>query len=380
MHLCLVSAALPPALDGIGDYTANLAQELAKHHEVSVLCGMVETAPVPDVNVTPAFRADLIQSILSLPGLVRRLNPDWLVLQYCPFAFGRWGLNPFLPIALRRCRRASSGTRIALTVHEPMAWPINWKLRTMNLWQGPQLRALARESDIAFVVVDGWRHRYAQWLGATPSYHLPVGSNIVCANTSRVEARQALGIGDGALLVTIFGQGHHSQQWELVARTCRRLLSRHPGVEVLHLGPRHTWLDGLFQDVRVRSDGYLPADEVSRRLAAADLFLSPFADGVSTRRTTLMAALQHGLPVVGTRGEATDAVLSDANGHALVLAPCDDEDAFIEAVMRLADDPSLRGTLAAGARGLYERSFSWPVIARTLTSVLEEAPRIEHAV
>ena len=57
-----------------------------------------------------------------------------------------------------------------------------------------------------------------------------------------------------------------------------------------------------------------PADEVSRRLSAADLNLSAFIDGVSTRRGSLMAALQHGVASVGTRGYLTDQMLLNEDG------------------------------------------------------------------
>jgi len=370
MRICLISAALPPALDGIGDYTANLAVELARRHCVTVLCGRSGADPVPGCEVGTAFDAARIRSVLALPDAIAGLGADWVVLQYCPFSYGRWGFNPYLILALRRLKRKSPGVRLAVTVHEPMAWPINWKLRTMNLWQGPQLHGLVRISDMVLLVVGVWRSQYARWLTRSPTSHLPVGSNIPRYPIERVDARERLAIGGGTTVLGIFGQGHHSQSWEFAAKAADGVLGATRDALVVHLGPGSERAKSLFGALPVRSDGFLPADEVSRRLSAVDVFLSPFADGVSTRRTTLMAALQHGLPTVGTSGDATDVVLSEADGRALVLTPAGDAAAFCDATVRLALDAGLRAEMGMEASHLYEREFAWPVIARRLEQTL----------
>jgi len=137
-------------------------------------------------------------------------------------------------------------------------------------------------------------------------------------------------------------------------------------VVLLHLGPQSARVGALFRSVPVISDGFLPAEEVSLRLSACDVFLAPFVDGVSTRRTTLMAALQHGIPTVGTAGFATDRVLLDAEGDGLLLTPTGDAAAFGGAVARLSRESALARRLSRGGSALFAREFSWPVIARRL--------------
>lgn len=53
--------------------------------------------------------------------------------------------------------------------------------------------------------------------------------------------------------------------------------------------------------------GYTDLAAVSANLMAADVVVMPYRDGVSFRRTTLIAALRHGCPVVSTR--PTDAAM-----------------------------------------------------------------------
>src|SRR5262249_18302153 len=92
-------------------------------------------------------------------------------------------------------------------------------------------------------------------------------------------------------------------------------------------------------------------------------------DGVSTRRTTLMAALQHGLAVVGTDGHNTDRMLRDAN-NSLRLTAVGDRDAFAGAVCELAASRGTRAELGSHARSLYETEFDWTVVSGRLIAGL----------
>lgn len=374
MRFSIVTGAFPPALDGIGDYTALLANELAGAHQVAVITGTSNPDTSQTYGVSCGFDSTKIRSTLSLVQHVKRFGPDWLSIQYCPFSYGRYGWNPFLPLALTRLSRAAPELRIALTVHEAMAWPVNWKLRTMNLWQGPLLRILTGLSTVSFVVVGKWRTVYRRWLRSDRVVHLPVGSNIPATGNSVSNARKSLGISDDVLVLGVFGQGHHSHDWSKVATAARSIVAKGYDLLLLHMGSGSDRAHSEFQGLPNRVTGRLSAARLSECLMASDVFVAPFVDGVSTRRGTLMAALQHALPVVGTHGDATDEVLSDADGKALLLVPCDDQDAFTDTVLRLIADAQLRARLGDGARRLYEARFSWPVIARTMVETLQDTP------
>ena len=114
---------------------------------------------------------------------------------------------------------------------------------------------------------------------------------------------------------------------------------------------------------RVSFTGELSAADVSRRLWESDAALLPFATGASTGRSTLMAALAHGLPVVTTCDPA-NLPLDFRDGENLLLAPVGSEAAFIAATRRVAQDAPLRARLSHGARHLSETVFAWPIIAR----------------
>jgi glycosyltransferase involved in cell wall biosynthesis len=107
----------------------------------------------------------------------------------------------------------------------------------------------------------------------------------------------------------------------------------------------------------------LDAAAVSRALAGASMGFAPILDGVSTRRTTVAALLQHGLPVAGSDGRTTDPLLRDSGAFALVPASDAAAADAAAAIDALLSDSARRARMAGQARALFEAHLSWPRIA-----------------
>ena len=103
-----------------------------------------------------------------------------------------------------------------------------------------------------------------------------------------------------------------------------------------------------------------------------DIHLSPFTDGVSTRRGSLMAGLQHGGATIGTSGIHTDDIMRRKNGQALLLSSVKDQNEFNAAVLSLAHDVALRENLGHEAYRLYHEKFAWEVIAKYMVGALQK--------
>ena len=106
---------------------------------------------------------------------------------------------------------------------------------------------------------------------------------------------------------------------------------------------------------RTRVSGCLSAPDVSRHLLACDLMLQPYPDGISTRRTSAMAALSHGLPIVTTAGRLTE--LLWASSGAVALADPVDVGAMVQHVDLLLTDPGRRRRTSIAAKVLYDEHF-----------------------
>ena len=370
MRIGLISAALPPRLDGIGDYTARLAVELAHENHVTVWTGADGPVdPLPGVTIRPSFQPLRPASCRRLCRAVQAEPPDWLVLQYSPFSFGPRGFNLHLPLALRGLRRRCPGLRQAIMVHEPFVPSTSLKFRMMATYQRLQLALLGRGADLVSFSVERWAARYRHWFPGRRVAHLPVGSCI--PDTGR---------GEGAVPPTrgvtlgFFGTAHASRLLDYTAAAASAVREAGHLRGVLYLGPDAAAVRGSLAGLPLETPGALPGPEVSCRLREIDLYLAPFVDGVSTRRTSLMAALQHGRAVLGTRGELTDSILARRHGSALVLTDAGDIGRFAAAAVELAARRSERERLGEAAESLYRREFDWPVIAGRLRSLLEGEP------
>ena len=382
-----MAAALPPLIDGIGDYTARLAAELADGNyglrRVTVLAGDAAAAgadPIAGVAARGAFDPGRPASVGRLLDAIADDRPDWVVLQYNPFSFGRRGLNLLLPRAMAAVGRRSPGTRVAVMFHEAYVPAINWRFGVMAAYQRWQYWQLGRAADVLFFSMASYRAHGRRWFPGKPAVHLPVGSNLPRVPVHVDEARRRLGIGSDELVLGVFGMAHPSRPFSAVAAAAAALRLAGRQARILYIGGDGPALRAALAEAdraNAITDGPLPADECSRRLSAVDVAFSTYIDGVSTRRGAMMAALQHGIATVGTVGVNTDPELRDLNAaNALALVPAGDDAAVVAAVFHLADNPAERRRLADAGRRLFEERYSWPVIASSMLSSLARRPTL----
>ena len=367
-----IAPALPPTMDGIGDYSARLCAELSRFADTTIIAPIGRTPdPIAGVSIEQAFHPLRRRSVSGIGEAIRSLAPDWVVLQFNQFSYGRWGLNPCLPLVLRSTLRDCPGTRLAVMFHEDFVPAINWKFAVMRQWQRWQFKTLGRAADVVMFSIDPWVRKYASWFPGKPVLHVPVGSNIPDIAMSRSDARSRLGIGEDAIVLGVFGAilPNSNVPYLQPAIAAARKASRK--VTLLYVGADVAVAREIAGDMPIIATGALEASEVSRRLRAMDIFLAPFSDGVSTRRGSMMAGIQHGIATVSTRGEFTDEMLKREAGRSLLLAPADDVNAYAGEVASLICDALLREQLGSAAAEFYRRDFDWPVIARRVMSALK---------
>ena len=376
VKITIISAAQPPELDGIGDYSARVAAELARTQDVLVLTGTASPDPIPGVRIETVFSPDTPSSVRRIAEFVEANPPDWVLLQFQQFSYGKWGLNPYLPLAMRRIKRRCPHTKMAWMAHEDFVPIISWKFAVMTIWQRWQFWMLGRTADVVFFSIDPWVRQYRSWFPGKPVVHLPVGSNMPVAAITRSEARARLGIVDGTLVFGVFGTAHSSRLLPFIRDAVAAAYDKDPNVLALYIGPHSKAVCDALSGLPVRAEGPFNAEEVSRRFAAMDIYLVPMTGGISSRRTSFMTALQHGIPTVSTFGPQTDQMLLDENEKAFLLADGDSPAAFTDTVLRLAGDPDLQKKIGQQGQQLYRQKFAWENVAEKLITTLEPIQQI----
>ena len=106
---------------------------------------------------------------------------------------------------------------------------------------------------------------------------------------------------------------------------------------------------------RVHGTGVLSDADLSRHVAACDLMLQPYPDGISSRRTSAMAVLRHGRPMVTTRGRLTESIWEQSG--AVTLVDAGDPVALAQAAAALLHDTERREHLSSLGPALYDAHF-----------------------
>lgn len=328
------------------------------------------TASVVDLHGTTGAAATL-RTVSAAAG-----PHSWILLQYVPHAFARRGVAPGLPWWLAALRRRRPDLRIATLVHEPY---VRFE-RPQDLLLSPamrlQLAAVCALSDTVLATTETWA-RMVRPLARAAVQTLPVGSNLPDRRAARASTRNELGADEDTLVLSAFATGAATTDREAVRLAAAAAAGRAGGALFLNLGAGAPEVGDLGADVRVVAPGMVDAGDLAGLLAASDVLLAPFVDGVSARRTTVVAALQHAVPTVTTVGWGTDGFLRDSRG--LELVSVGDRRAFADATEGLARSAERRGRAARAARCLFDERFSWPVIGARFLSALAEAERAPAA-
>lgn len=340
--------------------------------------GLVTYNNTGDVDAIDEYSRRLVKALCErgnpalyrpsgLPGAPRLgARPSWVLVQYQPFSYGRWGVAPQLVGKAFAFRRRFAAP-FAVMVHESWVATHDWKSALMGGYQRAQLRALSQIATVLMATTQD----LARELGPG-SVHVPVGSNITPVEATYRSARDSLAIGD-ELVIALFGRDSPARALDHARGAIDAIAAlRDPSdIRVLNLGADAPLLETQ-HTTRILSPGKMSDERLSLHLSASDLMLLPFTDGLSTRRTTLMAALAHGLPVLGLRSPATDDVLL-RHDDVLTLTPVGDPAAYARAATDLVSDRDRLREFGEGSRRIYEEHFDWPHVARRVMSAIDNA-------
>jgi glycosyltransferase involved in cell wall biosynthesis len=373
----LVTSEYPPQPGGVSDYTQLVARGLvAAGDAVHVWAARRDDSE----NHGAENRATAAKSVQVhrefgkfAPADLRRVGklldqfpaPRRLLVQWVPQGFGYRSVN------LAFCwwlwgRAKVKHDRVELMVHEPFL-PFREGTRKQDLAAAAHrlmITLLLNAASRVWVSIPSWETQLRPFaLGKNkPFAWLPVPSNIPVvddpAGSAEVRARYAV---SGRSLVGHFG-AYDAYLTKAMLELLPPLVSENVKLAVVLLGNGSTDLrtrllalhPGLSQSVY--ATGRLSAAELSRHVSACDLMLQPYQDGVSGRRTSVMTALAHGIPVVTTSGKATESCWHESG--AVNLSPVEDRTALPAAIRRLLADPVELRRLARAGHILYEDRFA----------------------
>ena len=302
------------------------------------------------------------RSLLALENfLVNRPQPDRILVQYVPHAFGFKAMN--LPFALWTAFRLRRVAPVWVMFHE-ISFPLMRRPLSHALIGATtriMARSIASTADRIFVSVPAWasflkricpRSKPAEWL--------PVPCNVATeADSSSVAAVREQFAPGGKYLVGHFGT-FGDLVADLLAPAFLELLRLVPNSSILLVGRRSdAFRDRLAStNVEFAKRIYATGDSaaaISAHLRACDVVVQPYPDGISSRRGTAMAALANGVPIVTNLGELSEPLWSDGS---VALAATPDPKALSNLAAGLLVDSKTRAQLSQRSLALYRDSFA----------------------
>jgi glycosyltransferase involved in cell wall biosynthesis len=410
-HVAFIAGTYEPQHCGVAHYTAHLRTALAERGIQSTVLTTYAAARsgdnAADQTVQGAVSQWRLSDLLVLVQTIHRTQADLLHIQH---AAGTYSFNRAIFLLPLLLRLSGWQAPIVTTVHEYGWW--EWQpgfiptrlLEGLKQWgqqQGWWDREdgflLTRSNAIITTNSDAEQVLYRRLPHLKPIIHrIPIAANIdtlalgcqqpqslnqpemrrEIRQTIHQTVRQQLGWDDETQIIAFFSFLHPVKGIETLLTAFSQVLANQPqarllligGVESLALPAEQaarywerlqTQISSLNLTETVYMTGYIDAEQVSHYLNAADIGVLPFNPGVTLKSGSLLAMMNHALPIVATRAEPPDPELTDS---LLKLVPPRNPVQLAAALTELLQDSTQRQRLATAAVA-YSQRFNWNGIA-----------------
>ena len=308
MKILFLCGSLEPGQDGVGDYTRRLAGEIIRQghesliiaindYEVSeVLCAddfdlkqVIKTLRIP-IFLSWKKRIELIQI------WIQEQNPDWISLQYVPFAFQNKGL-PFLLAG--QLKKISQGRKWHIMFHELWVRDKALKFRVLGALQKIIAERMIHKINASVI------HTHL------PLYHsdltkfsntvrkLPLFSNFIKPSVPMNPDKRVLRVG----FFNLVGEGPKITTFliELYRKSVQKRLE----FEIVMIGGATESLKSFgnqletFQEFKnkIKYTGFLTNDMISEVISTCNVGITPMNMSSIGKSGTCAAFLSQGIPL-----------------------------------------------------------------------------------
>jgi glycosyltransferase involved in cell wall biosynthesis len=359
----IITGEYPPQPGGVSDYTRRIAEGLIDSGKEVVVfaprCDGSGPDDAPFVNRLPDHFG--VRGLWSLRQALQRHRPRHILLQYTPHAFGWKAMN--LPLCLLLSWKGLFGRADVRVMFHEVALPYG-RRPLVNALAGAQrvmARTLVAGAKRIYLSTLSWKPLLTVGAGGREHRWLPIPATIPTSTSEAAVAAVRRSVTEGDLEAEVVG--HFGTFGDAIAPLLNESLSllqkTRPQMRCLLVG---RGAERFKSNARPESrDRMIVAEDlagkdVAAHLKACDVMIQPYPDGVSTRRSTTMAGLACGVPVVTNLG-----VLSEPlwRSHAPALVASQPEAAEIASLADgLLDDRDEMDRLGAAGKDRYESQFA----------------------
>lgn len=367
MHILFITTGFPPLIDGVGDYTYNLAKEFAdKGHQVIVICKKRSgiNTDYTSICVCPIIRKWNFFAMQPIIRVIKEYHIDVVSLQYVPHGYHCKGL-PVSLIALlyvmRRCR-----VKIFTFCHELYVGREKGSLKrnVLSFLMRKITKYIILQSDFVATSIEIYRQQINDLIRSKKLVGLiPIGSNVpeismdadgLCSLRAKIATKNEY-------IVSFWGFRKMNEVLPALLESCNNGLK----IKLMSIG-------NSFKNIPanrfIYKTGILPIHEIGNYLRISDILILPEdrLSGCSFKSGTLMAALKNGVVVLTNKGQMTDDILKDKFN--IVFTDFSDKKIFLKSLIWLMNHPKERKKIGENAkqtvshiswRGIYMSYMDW---------------------
>ena len=370
MTILFITNNLPPVVDGVGDYTYNIARQFAMHrHKVYIACreNAEVNTHVKGMTIVPCVKAWNWSCYKPIVQLIREKGIEVVSLQYVPHGFHPKGL----PFPLIRLVREVKKCKVKLFTfcHEVgvEAEKGNAKRTLLSLLMLYISKKIIENSDSVATSIAYYRSMILKLVPEKGNVPLiPIASNIPASSSTEAEiGRLRKKIAPhGESIVSFFGMRDVESSLTAIAELKRE----GHNVRALIIGKTSSRLPQLLPEDTVKT-GILPIDEIDDYFKISDIFILPENQkyGCSFKSGSLVAALRNKLPVITSRGKLTSHLLRD--GMEILFTDFTSAGKVKEAIASMLDSPARRAEIGLSGYHVVE-NFTWEATYDTYLRVI----------
>lgn len=317
MKILFITNQLPPLVDGVGDYTYNIAKQFANHnHEVYIVCkkNPLINTKIEGITVLPIVEKWNFNCHKRIVKFIKEKEIEIVSLQYVPHGFHPKGL-PFSLIKLineiKKCK-----TKLFTFCHEVYVEEEKGNIKRTVLSKLMQYisKRIIDNSDYVATSIEYYRDMIIKLSPSKKNIPtIPIASNIpesTLSKTELVNLKTELAP-KNETIISFFGIRNIQSSIDAISE----LKNNGYKIKVLLIGKTSKNLpENLPEDTY--KTGTLDIQEIDKYLKITDIFILPEYNksGCSLKSGSLAAAINNDLSIITSKGKLTsDIILQNPN-------------------------------------------------------------------
>lgn len=370
MKILFITNNFPPIVDGVGDYTYNIAKQFAENnHEVYVICRDSINITKDNIGITvfPIIKKWDYSCYKPIITLIKEKSIDIVSLQYVPHGFHYKGL-PFSLIKLSEEIKACN-TKLFTFFHEVSVEKINKNLKQtfLSILMQYISKKIINKSDYVATSIDYYRDMIYNLVPVKHIKIIPICSNIPETKISEKELfefKKGI-VPNNETLISFFGIRNFQTSIDAISE----LKNDGYKIKIMLIGKtQKKQIKNIPMDTIIT--GTLNIEAVDKYLKVSDFFILPQDNiyGCSFKSGSLAAGLRNGLPIITAKGKMTSDLL--VNGKNIMFTDFESKDKVKESILFLLSNKDKASFIG---RQAYEvsKNFTWNETYKKYIEILQ---------